>query len=134
MARVHRRDRRKTAPNTPGGVVKEFISLAFKSNTSATVFTLDAARLQPQAGGTGWTPVTGWANRLIPTSGWYFRQGGANFAVDTVNRNFDGTITITIAGGRDNAGWLLVPPFVADLVSTKGEMCAGGLIFIPSPI
>ena len=131
--RPHRRDRRKVAPNTPGGAVTTLVHLSFQGNNSATSIQLEVGEITRAPGTVGWTAVQGYGNVSLDPALWTFRQGGADFEVLSVDLSDDSNIEVIIAGGRDNAGYLLVAPFIPELTSPNGRMCSGGIFLIPAP-
>lgn len=114
--------------------MREFVHPVFTGNTSPTIIVLTMAKLQPQETGVGWAAVSTYGDRNLPASAFTFRQGGADFAVSSVQLFSNGQIEVTIAGGRDNAGYLQFQPFIQELNTPEGEMCAGALIYVPSPV
>ncbi len=127
--RPHRRDRRKPAPNRPGGAVFGLSVLRDTQSWAADEIIVAIDIASATDGTPGFTNLDLVAGDVADLTGWNVFDDGVATGLDGVTIDPDGVLEIRLSTDATGNAYLIVPAFVPELTSVSGITCAGGILY-----
>lgn len=127
--RPHRRDRRRTPPNVPGGNVFGLSVARDAEQWSVDEVILSVSIASATLGTPGYTQLDLVAGNVSDLSAWDCFEDGISRGIDGVTIDPAGVLEVRLGADVTGLVYLIIPAFVPELTSVSGITCAGGIIF-----
>ena len=129
--RPHRRDRRRPAPNTPGGTTTAISAIRLVEAPDPDQTTLQVVRTDANGAAPSYNSVTltSSANQAIPGIAIY--EAGVKLEISQVFVEADGEFSIETTNPRTTVGILIIDPFLPFLNGKNGSVNGGCVIDLP---
>ncbi len=126
LKRPHRRDRRKTPPNRPGGPVNQISQCDMQSFGADEVF-VDVHLSATVLGTPGFQVLELVSGDVDDPEGWAFFDDGVLNPVNFILVDSSGVVEIHPTTDLVGNAILIIPPFMRALTSTNGIVNGGGI-------
>lgn len=133
ITRPHRRDRRRPAPNTPGGQIRRIATAAFSSLDSATEFIAQFVSVGLMAGVPTETDELFPATTTLDPSTIRVTAAGSPVGVDSITILANGVFIIVTLAPLAGQVEVLMPAFLPGLTFQSGATFGGAKLSFDAP-
>ena len=131
--RAHRRDRRRPAPNTPGGTAAAIVAIRLLEVEDEFAQTLVVSRTNAGGVSPGYNPVELVGSENQAVAGITIFEGATKIPVTAVFVDANGEFSVETTVPRTGTGVLIIDPFLPFLATKSGAVCGGCIIDLPAP-